>query len=312
MVKTAAKEMMGRTPAGITAIRPLKDGVIADFLVTEKMLKYFISKVHENSFIRPSPRVLVCVPCKSTEVERRAIRESALSAGARDVRLVEEPMAAAIGAGLEVEEATGCMVVDVGGGTTEVAIISLNGVLYRDSVRVGGDRMDEAIVQYMKRKYNMLVGERTAEQIKIEADKKLNDEQERARAISKTACEALAGLDTDHTAFGNWAEAVVPPSSAAEVARGRLSRGTVTAPTSATSVGIPSIAPSFSVPRGMMAPSPNCRSICAKALSRAFCLSEDRLSLISRMLAVDMDFASYFTPPRGRQLRSCSCLVLRL
>jgi rod shape-determining protein MreB len=163
-----AKRMLGRTPGNITAIRPLKDGVIADFLVTEKMLKYFISKVHENSFIRPSPRVLVCVPCKSTEVERRAIRESALSAGSRDVRLIEEPMAAAIGAGLPVHEAVGTMVVDVGGGTTEIAVISLNGVVYSDTVRVGGDRFDEAIVAYVRRTQGSLIGEATAERIKQE------------------------------------------------------------------------------------------------------------------------------------------------
>jgi len=163
-----AKRMLGRTPGNITAIRPLKDGVIADFLVTEKMLKYFINKVHENSFIRPSPRVLVCVPCKSTEVERRAIRESALSAGARDVRLIEEPMAAAIGAGLPVAEAVGTMVVDIGGGTTEIAIISLNGVVYSDTVRVGGDRFDESIVAYVRRTQGSLIGEATAERIKQE------------------------------------------------------------------------------------------------------------------------------------------------
>jgi rod shape-determining protein MreB and related proteins len=163
-----AKRMLGRTPGNITAIRPLKDGVIADFLVTEKMLQHFIAKVHESKFIRPSPRVLVCVPCMSTQVERRAIRESALSAGARDVRLIEEPMAAAIGAGLSVDEATGCMVVDVGGGTTEVAIISLNGVVYRDSVRVGGDRFDEAIVAHVRRRYGSLIGDATAERIKLE------------------------------------------------------------------------------------------------------------------------------------------------
>jgi len=163
-----AKRMLGRTPGNITAIRPLKDGVIADFLVTEKMLKYFISKVHENSFIRPSPRVLVCVPCKSTEVERRAIRESALSAGARDVRLIEEPMAAAIGAGLPVHEAVGTMVVDIGGGTTEIAVISLNGVVYSDTVRVGGDRFDEAVVAYVRRTQGSLIGEATAERIKQE------------------------------------------------------------------------------------------------------------------------------------------------
>ena len=163
-----AKRMLGRTPGNITAIRPLKDGVIADFQVTEKMLQHFIAKVHESKFIRPSPRVLVCVPCMSTQVERRAIRESALSAGAREVRLIEEPMAAAIGAGLDVEEASGCMVVDVGGGTTEIAIISLNGIVYRDSVRIGGDRFDEAIVAHVRRRYGSLIGDATAERIKVE------------------------------------------------------------------------------------------------------------------------------------------------
>ena len=163
-----AKRMLGRTPGNIKAIRPLKDGVIADFQVTEKMLQHFIAKVHETQFIRPSPRVLVCVPCMSTQVERRAIRESALSAGAREVRLIEEPMAAAIGAGLEVDEASGCMVVDIGGGTTEIAIISLNGVVYRDSIRVGGDRFDEAIVSYVRRRYGSLIGDATAERIKQE------------------------------------------------------------------------------------------------------------------------------------------------
>ncbi|MFK8043638.1 rod shape-determining protein [Congregibacter brevis] len=167
-VGTEAKRMLGRTPGNITAIRPLKDGVIADFQVTEKMLQHFIAKVHETRFIRPSPRVLVCVPCKSTQVERRAIRESALSAGAREVRLIEEPMAAAIGAGLEVDEASGCMVVDVGGGTTEIAIISLNGVVYSDSIRLGGDRFDEAIVAYVRRRYGTLIGDSTAEKIKQE------------------------------------------------------------------------------------------------------------------------------------------------
>lgn len=167
-VGTEAKRMLGRTPGNITAIRPLKDGVIADFQVTEKMLQHFIAKVHETRFIRPSPRVLVCVPCMSTQVERRAIRESALYAGAREVRLIEEPMAAAIGAGLDVEEASGCMVVDVGGGTTEIAIISLNGIVYRDSVRVGGDRFDESIVAHVRRRYGSLIGDATAERIKME------------------------------------------------------------------------------------------------------------------------------------------------
>jgi len=163
-----AKRMLGRTPGNITAIRPLKDGVIADFQVTEKMLQHFIHKVHENSFIRPSPRVLVCVPCKSTQVERRAIRESVMSAGAREVRLIEEPMAAAIGAGLPVEQASGSMVVDIGGGTTEIAIISLNGVVYAESVRIGGDRFDEAITTHVRRNYGSLIGDATAERIKKE------------------------------------------------------------------------------------------------------------------------------------------------
>jgi rod shape-determining protein MreB len=163
-----AKRMLGRTPGNITAIRPLKDGVIADFLVTEKMLQHFIAKVHENNFIKPSPRVLICVPCKSTQVERRAIRESALGAGAREVHLIDEPMAAAIGAGLPVEEATGSMVIDIGGGTTEIAIISLSGIVYAESVRVGGDRFDEAIVSYVRRNYGSLIGDATAERIKEE------------------------------------------------------------------------------------------------------------------------------------------------
>lgn len=163
-----AKQMLGRTPGNIAAIRPMKDGVIADFYITEKMLQYFIKQVHSNSFLRPSPRVLVCVPVGATQVERRAIRESALSAGSREVFLIEEPMSAAIGAGLPVSEATGSMVVDIGGGTTEVAVISLNGVVYSSSVRVGGDRFDEAIINYVRRNYGSLIGEATAEKIKHE------------------------------------------------------------------------------------------------------------------------------------------------
>lgn len=167
-VGAEAKRMLGRTPGNITAIRPLRDGVIADFVVTEKMLQRFIQKVHENSFITPSPRVLVCVPCRSTKVEQKAIRESALGAGAREVFLIEEPMAAAIGAGLPVEEARGSMVVDIGGGTTETAIISLNGIVYADSVKIAGDRFDEAIVTYVRRNYGSLIGDATAERIKQE------------------------------------------------------------------------------------------------------------------------------------------------
>jgi rod shape-determining protein MreB len=163
-----AKNMLGRTPGNITAIRPLKDGVIADFDVTEKMLKHFIAKVHEKRFFRPSPRVIICVPCGSTQVERRAIRESASGAGAREVYLIEEPMAAAIGAGMPVGEARGSMVLDIGGGTTEVAVISLNGIVYSASVRIGGDRFDDAIISYVRRNYGSLIGEATAERIKFE------------------------------------------------------------------------------------------------------------------------------------------------
>jgi rod shape-determining protein MreB len=167
-VGLAAKQMLGRTPGNITAIRPMKDGVIADFTVTEQMLKHFIRKVHNSRLFRPSPRIVICVPCGSTQVERRAIRESAIGAGASSVYLIEEPMAAAIGADLPVGDATGSMVVDVGGGTTEVGVISLGGLVYKGSVRVGGDKFDEAIINYIRRNYGMLIGETTAEQIKEE------------------------------------------------------------------------------------------------------------------------------------------------
>ena len=167
-----AKGMLGRTPQNVTAIRPLKDGVIADFDVTEQMLRHFIDKVHRllrpKAFLRPSPRVLVSVPCKSTRVERRAIRESAQSAGSRDVRLIDEPMAAALGAGLPVNEAVGTLVVDIGGGTTEIAVISLGGIVYADTVRVGGDRFDENIVNYVRRAKGTLIGETMAEGVKQE------------------------------------------------------------------------------------------------------------------------------------------------
>ena len=163
-----AKRMLGRTPGNITAIRPLREGVISDFYVAEKMLQHFIHKVHKNRFFRPSPRVLICVPCGATQVERRAIRESALGAGAREVYLIEEPMAAAIGSGMPVEQASGSMVVDIGGGTTEVAIISLSGVVYSASARIGGDKFDESIVNYVRRNYGILIGESTAERIKQE------------------------------------------------------------------------------------------------------------------------------------------------
>ena len=165
-VGNEAKKMLGRTPANIVATRPMKDGVIADFEVTESMLSYFIKKVHNRrSFIRP--RIIISVPSGITPVEKRAVKESAESAGAREIYLIEEPMAAAIGAGLPVSEASGNMIVDIGGGTTEVAVISLSGIVFSKTARVAGDKMDEAIVQYIKRKYNLLVGERTAELIKI-------------------------------------------------------------------------------------------------------------------------------------------------
>ncbi len=167
-VGSEAKQMLGRTPGHITTVRPMKDGVIADFTYTEEMLKYFIKKVHKSRFLKPSPRVLVCVPCGSTNVERRAIKESAEEAGAREVYLIEEPMAAAIGAGLPVTEARGSMVIDIGGGTTEIAVIALNGIVYAQSVRIGGDRFDESIINYVRRAHGTLIGEATAERIKLE------------------------------------------------------------------------------------------------------------------------------------------------
>src|ERR1700678_31587 len=161
-----AKEMLGRTPGNIRAVRPLRDGVIADFEITEAMLRYFIARAHSRRTL-VKPRIIICVPFGITEVEKRAVKESAESAGAREVYLIEEPMAAAIGAGLPITEPAGNMIVDIGGGTTEVAVISLAGVVFSRSVRVAGDKMDEAIIQHIKRKYNLLIGERTAELIKI-------------------------------------------------------------------------------------------------------------------------------------------------
>ncbi|NLY65817.1 MAG: rod shape-determining protein [Alcaligenaceae bacterium] len=162
----AAKQMLGRVPGNIEAIRPMKDGVIADFTVTEQMIKQFIRIVQPRNMFAPSPRIIVCVPCGSTQVERRAIREAAMGAGASQVHLIEEPMAAALGAGLNVSDANGSMIVDIGGGTTEVAIISLGGMVYKGSVRVGGDKFDEAIINYIRRNHGVLIGEPTAELIK--------------------------------------------------------------------------------------------------------------------------------------------------
>ena len=165
-VGAEAKTMLGRSPQNIQAIRPMKDGVIADFNITEEMIKYFISRVHSMNWFTPNPRIVICVPYGATQVERRAIRESAERAGAKQVFLIEEPMAAAIGSGLPVNEATGSMVIDIGGGTTEVGVISLGGIVYASSARVGGDKIDQAIIEYMRRNYGTLISEPTAEKIK--------------------------------------------------------------------------------------------------------------------------------------------------
>lgn len=188
-----AKTMIGRTPANIVAIRPLKDGVIADFEVAEEMIKYFINRVH-NRRMFVSPRIVICVPYGSTAVERRAIRDSALSAGASQVWLVEEPMAAAIGANLPVTEATGSMIVDIGGGTTEVGVISLGGVVFSSSVRVGGDKMDEAIVNYIRREHNLMIGEATAERIKMEIGRALRPKTGRGRELEIKGRDMVNGV----------------------------------------------------------------------------------------------------------------------
>ena len=184
-----AKNMLGRTPGAIDAIRPMKDGVIADFKVTEKMLQFFMKKVLKSGFFSPSPKVLICVPCGATQVERRAIKESAVGAGARDVYLIEEPMAAALGAGMPIEEASGAMVLDIGGGTTEIAILSLNGIVYSDSIRCGGDLFDDSIVKFIRRVHGIIIGDATAEQIKEEVgcafeSKIVKKNEYRGRAVS--------------------------------------------------------------------------------------------------------------------------------
>ncbi len=161
-----AKSMLGRTPGSIKAIRPMKDGVIADFKITEKMLQHFIKKIISTSFFSPSPKVIICVPCGATQVERRAIRESAIGAGAKEVFLIEEPIAAAIGSGLDIDKAIGTMVIDIGGGTTEIAIMSLGGIVYSDSLRVGGDFFDDTIIRYVRNNKNIVIGDNTAERIK--------------------------------------------------------------------------------------------------------------------------------------------------
>src|SRR5213594_896513 len=188
-----AKAMLGKVPGNIEAIRPMKDGVIADFTVTEQMLKQFIKMVHPRGILKPSPRIIICVPCGSTQVERRAIRESALGAGASEVYLIEEPMAAAIGAGLPVSEASGSLVVDVGGGTTEVAVISLGGIVVSRSIRIGGDEMDQDIVTFARREYNLFLGERTAEDIKIAIGSAYPGDWD-ARRVSLRGRDLLTGL----------------------------------------------------------------------------------------------------------------------
>ena len=185
-----AKRMLGRTPGNIVAVRPLKDGVIADFEMTESMLRHFITKVHNRKWVRP--RVVIAVPSGITEVEKRAVKESAAHAGAREVYLIEEPMAAAIGVGLPVQDAAGNMIVDIGGGTTEVALISLSGIVFSRSVRVAGDELDEAIAGYMKRAYNLMIGERTAEEIKIKIGSAYPMDKETSMEVKRR--DLVAGL----------------------------------------------------------------------------------------------------------------------
>ncbi len=236
-VGRAAKTMLGRSPDNLEVIRPMKDGVIADFQYTEKMLQYFISKVLQGSHFvpfKPSPRVLVCVPCGATQVERRAIRESVEGDGASEVFLITEPMAAAIGAGLPVSEAKGSMIVDIGGGTTEVAIISLNGIVYSSSVRIGGNRFDQAIIDYVRNTKRYEIGESTAEQVKIEigsayAEQEMHEKEVRGRSVvegvprsftlnSNEILEALSDPIKGIVAAVRTALEKSPPELAADIA----------------------------------------------------------------------------------------------
>ena len=206
-----AKEMLGRTPGSVTAVRPLRDGVIADFEITEAMLRYFISRAHERG-LRARPRIIICVPFGITEVEKRAVKESAEGAGAREVFLIEEPMAAAIGAGLPITEASGNMVVDIGGGTTEVAVISLAGIVYSQSVRVGGDKMDEAIISYLRRQQNLLIGEATAERIKKAIGTARQPEDGRGLSMDIRGRDLLNGVPKEiEITQGQIAEALAEP-----------------------------------------------------------------------------------------------------
>jgi rod shape-determining protein MreB and related proteins len=191
-VGAEAKRMVGRTPAGIVAIRPLKDGVISDFDVTEQMLRYFITKAHGHSWLLPRPRVVVGIPCGVTEVEKMAVHDAARNAGAREAHLIEEPMAAAIGAGLPITEATGSMIVDIGGGTTEVAVMSLGGIVLSRSVRIAGDEMDQDIMSYARQKHNLLIGERMAEEVKIAVGSACPLEEE--RTVTLRGRDLVGGL----------------------------------------------------------------------------------------------------------------------
>ncbi len=218
-----AKSMIGRTPGTIRAVRPLKDGVIADFEIAEAMLRYFIQRAHNRSTLL-RPRIVISVPSGITEVEKRAVRESALSASAREVYLLEEPMAAAIGAGLPITEPSGNMIIDIGGGTTEVAVISLSGIVYANSVRVGGDKMDDAILNYVKRKYNLLIGERTAELIKIDIGSAYPDNETRTMVVKGR--DLVAGVPkTIEITSDDVRDALVEPvNSIIEAARIALER----------------------------------------------------------------------------------------
>jgi len=218
-----AKQMLGRTPGDIIAIRPLRDGVIADFEVAEEMIKHFIRKVHNRRSFT-SPQMVICVPSGSTAVERRAIQESAESAGARSVALIEEPMAAAIGAGLPVTEATGSMIVDIGGGTTEVAVISLGGIVHARSVRVGGDKMDDAIINYIRRTHNLLIGESTAERIKKEIGSACPPEEGEGRTMEIKGRDLMNGVPKELVISERQiAEALSEPVSAIiEAVKGAL------------------------------------------------------------------------------------------
>ncbi len=218
-----AKSMLGRTPGSIRAVRPLRDGVIADFEIAEAMLRYFIQKAHNRSTLL-RPRIVISVPSGITEVEKRAVRESALSASAREVYLLEEPMAAAIGAGLPITEPSGNMILDIGGGTTEVAVISLSGIVYSNSSRVGGDKMDDGILSYVKRKYNLLIGERTAELIKIEIGSAYPSEEHKTLAIKGR--DLVAGIPkTIEVNAEDIREALMEPvNSIIEAAKSALER----------------------------------------------------------------------------------------